>query len=722
MMLFGFIILNLLIVFSSHLLVYRCCKNSLFSGQLVTTFLFYISQIIFSIIVLGSIIKELNALTLILLNGGISLTVIFILRKNIKPSLIDTREKIAGFSTWLVKSKDIFLYVFLFLFCFQLLVTMINIYYLPPFVEDVFSYHLHPVIDWFQQGQILSYTDTPVLRANENPLGTKLIHLWFVTFFKDITWIECPQFIFGIILSLSVYAAMAGMNISKKNALRYAVLIYFIPSVLLQSRTCQDHLVNTAYTFMALLYAVDVFFREREEHILPLLIVLGLLFGVKRHALLIIFVLFWALLLSRGMNRGRLTASIEKNRLRLIAAAGISMTYVTYIILTNKILYRQLMNRFSKLFTHKILLLFALALAVGLVLNWGIKKTRLVEYLKKTPVTLILIGILFSAFAGYGVIKYRDFLKTFILHSHTPVTHANRRNFPTKYPAFKSNLMKNLLAFPYRVKDIGLHTPYSPALLESSGFGVQFFTFGLISYLLLIPLCIFKKEYRNSIIGFLVLFSVFLLLAYFVVYYSWANYRVFIFFGVIGIIAWAFLLEKLNIGKYYSKYLDVLIVVMILFNGAACFTGDNMTPNRWKTVFSMNDPSERTSIKFASRVKNNKGRESWEYIDKYIEPGQHIGFSGGSAAWTFPYYDYHLKRRIYFIQNLPGFTTMTEENGESSKRILEFTSDFKMSLKQRGIHYIHFSTLGTSRRLKVFMPENADNVYNVTDNLYYYDW
>jgi len=721
-MLFIFIALNLSIIFSSHLLVFRCCKNPLFSGQLVTTFLFYVSQILFSIIFLGAVVKDLGIFYITLLNSGISFTVIFILRHDIKPSISDTREKVTGFSTWLVKSKDYFLYVFLFLFFLQILITMIKIYYLPPFVGDVFSYHLHPVVDWFQQGQILSYTDTPVLRTNENPLGTKMLHLWFVLFFKDITWIEFPQFIFGIVLSISAYAVMVEMSIQKKSALRYAVLIYFIPSLLLHSRTCQDHLVSTSYLFLALLYAVGVFYRKRDELVFPLFIVFALLFGVKRHALLMIFVLCWALLLSRGIHWGRLTAFIKKNRLRLAVAAAISLGYVSYIVFTKETLYRQLISRYSKLFTHKILLFFALALVLFLVLRWGIKKIRLLEFLKKTPFAIIPAGILLAGFAGYEIIKNRDFLETFVLNPHTPLMHANRRTFPTEYPAYNSNIIKNLLAFPYRVKDIGLYTPYSSALLDASGYGVQFFTFGLISYLLLIPLCIFKKEYSNSIMGFLLIFAVFLLLAYFAAYYSWANYRAFMFFGVIGIIAWAFLLGKMNIGNYYLKYIDVLMVVMILFNGAACFAEGNMTPNQWKTFFSINDSSERTSIKYSSRIKNNKGRESWEYIDKYIEPGQPVGYSGGPAAWTFPYFDYRLKRRIHFIQSLPGFSTVTEENGGTSIRTLEFTPDFKASLKQRGIHYIHFSTQGTTRRFKVFMPENADNVYKVTDNLYYYDW
>ena len=282
--------------------------------------------------------------------------------------------------------------------------------------------------------------------------------------------------------------------------------------------------------------------------------------------------------------------------------------------------------------------------------------------------------------------------------------------------------MKNLLAFPFRIKDIGLYTPYTPDLLEKSGYGIQFFAFGLISYILLVPLCIFKKAYRNSMMGFILIFSMLLLVVYFIVYFSWANYRSFMFFGVIGIISWAFILEKLATPTYYLRYIDVLMVLMILFNGMTCFFEGNMSARQWKTLFTIDNPAERTSIKYSSLIKKSKDRESWEFIDQYTGPEQHIGFSGGGAAWTFPYFDHQLKRRIYFLNNLPGFRPEPREINGKIYQMLKFTPDFKASLKQRGVRFIHLSTRGTPHRLKIFMPEGIDDIYKVTDKLYFYEW
>lgn len=708
-------------IFSSHLAAYRFFKNSRLAEHLINTFLLYITQVTVSVIFLGAIIKNLGILYLILLNSTISLAVIFVSRKSLKPSITASYKKLSGFSKYIVKSKDYFLYILLFLFALQVTASLVKIYYLPPHVGDVFSYHLHPMVEWFQQGEILSYTDSPVWRVNENPLGTKPVHLWFAVFLKDFTWIEIPQFLFGILLSLVSYTLMLKINIRKNSALRYAVLIYFIPAVLLQSRTCQDHLILAACTLMAVLYLGNVIWEERYNYILPLSAVLGFLFGIKKHSALVIFVLWAAVLLSRGFNGAQVAAFIKKNRSRLALGTGIFMGYVCYFILSNMMLYEKLWTKYSEKFSITILIPLVLALVLYVLLRRIVKKFKIPRYFKIRPklpamaAALILLGL------TVVVIKYRHFLRPFFLGHRSPVMVTNR-SFARKYPTLNTSFIKNFLAFPFRIKDIGLYTAYTPDLLEKSGFGIQFFAFGLISYILLVPLCVFKKAYRNSIMGFLLVFSLLLLLIYFTVYFSWANYRSFIFFGVIGIISWAFLLEKLAIPTYFLRYIDVLLVLMILFNGMTCFFEGNMSARRWKTLFTINNPTERTSIKYSSLIWLTKNKESWEFIDQYISPEQSIGYSGGDAAWTFPYFDNRMKRRIYFLKNLPGFKVEKQEKKGVIYNMLKFTLDFKASLKQRGIHFLHLSRQDTPQRQKIFMPEGSTDVYKVTDELYYFKW
>jgi hypothetical protein len=716
-----FVFLNLLMIFSSHLAAYGCFKSPHLSTHLINTFLLYITQVIVSLLFLGAIVKNLDIIYIILLNSTISLVVIIVLRKSIKSSITDSYQKLNGFSKYIFKSKDFFLYFFLFLFTLQVIATLVKIYYLPPHVGDVFSYHLHPMVEWFQQGEILSYTDTPVWRANQNPLGTKLIHLWFLMFLKDVTWIEIPQFLFGLLLSLISYTVMLKLNIRKKNALRYAVLIYFIPTVLLQSRTCQDHLVFAAFIFLAIIYLINMIYEKQYDYILPLLIVLGLLFGIKKHSILVIFVLLTSVIISRGFNGRRIMAFIKSNWSGVALGSVVMIYCVGYFIIINKKLYGGMWYRYSGIFFTNILMPLVIALLIFFFIGYGFKKLGVWEFYKRRPILPAIAVALVLLCLSALVIKNRNFLKPFFLGYKSPVMITNR-SFARQYPGFNSKIMKNLLAFPFRIKDIGLYTPYTPDLVEKSGFGIQFFAFGLISYILLVPLCIFKKAYRKSVMGFILIFSVLLLLVYFTIYFSWANYRSFIFFGAIGVILWAFILEKLAIPVYYLRYIDLLMVLMILFNSMTCFFEGNMSARQWKTLLTVENPAERTSIKYSSLIKISKDRESWEFIDQYTRPEQHIGFSGGGAAWTFPYFDHQLKRRIYFLNNLPGFRLESREINGTIYQMLKFTPDFKASLKQRGIRFIHLSTQDTPSRLKIFMPEDIEGIYKVTNTLYYFKW
>jgi hypothetical protein len=716
-----FVLLNLLMIFSSHLLAHHYCRKSHLSQQVMTTFLFYITQVTVSVLFLGAIVKNLGILYLILLNSTISSLIIFIAGKNIKSSIQNTLKKFAESGKFILKSKDYFLYLFIFLFILQVTATLFKIYYLPPHVGDVFSYHLHPPVEWFQQGEILSYTDTPVWRANENPLGTKPLHLWFVIFLKNITWIEIPQFLFGILLILASCTLMLKLNIRKNYALRYAILIYFIPSVLLQSRTCQDHLALAACTFMAVLYLIETIYKEQYTCIVPFFTALSLLFGIKKHAVLVIFALFSTVLLSRGFNGPRVAAFIKKNRFRLAGGIAISMGYGGYFIIFNKNLYEQLWNRYSGIFFTTILIPLVLLAAVFLLLRWVVKTFNIPGFFKKNPMIPASAAGLILLTLSIIVIKNHHFLKPFFLGHRSPVM-VTDRSFAHQYPTLNNNIMKNLLALPFRIKDIGLYTSYTPDLLEKSGFGIQFFAFGLISYLLLIPLCIVKKKYRNSIMGFILIFSLLLLSVYFCVYFSWANYRSFIFFGVIGMISWAFILEKMAIPGYYLRYIDVLILLMILFNTVTCFFEGNMSARGWKTLLTIHNPVDRTSIKYSSLIKKNKDRETWEFIDRYIAPEQAIAYSAAGAAWTFPYFDNQLGRRIYYLNNLPGFMVEHREKNGITHKVLKFTPDFKAGLKQRGIRFIHLSTPGTPHKYKIFMPESRDDIYKITPNFYYFKW
>lgn len=724
-----FLLLNLLVFFSSHLLCFGVRKHRDFSSHLVTSFLVYVVQISLSVILTGVFVQRLTPISLLLFNTALSSLIIFYWRNSIQDSMHYLYNRIHRLCKDLWQSKDILLFVLLSLFIFQVTLTVIKIYYLPPHVGDVLSYHLHPVAEWFQQAKLTNYMDSPVYRGNQNPLGAKYLHLWFILFNGEITWIELPQFLFGLMLAFTTYSLMLRLNVVRRIAMRMAVLIYFVPTVLLQSRTCQDHLIHAACSMAALLFLVDIVFKHRHDRIVFLGLTLAYLFGIKKHSVVVIAMLVPALFLSRGFNGRKIKAFFQSNSKPNIIAASILLAGATFYILNNQSFLNRLLglteNNYSS-YLFKLLLpltiLIFLAILLKRLFKKSLKKWPDLRTLHRRPAVIAAAAFISLAVLAVLFIKTYPSIKPFLTGYKSPLMRTNRQ-FLKKSPLLKNKFIKNVLSFPFRIKDIGMYTPYTPDLLEKSGFGIQFFAIGLLSYFILFPLIIFKKEYRNSVMGFLLIFSLLLICIYFLSYFSWANYRSFLFLAIIGLVLWAYIQSRWLNKKYYRVYLDIMIVAMVLFNGLVCFFEGNQYPDRWKTAVTIDDPSQRTVIKYANLLKTWSGPgESWKFIDNLISPGEAIGYSGGDDAWTFPYFDNRLKRKLYFLTSLPGFQIKKQIKGTTTYRMLQFNKDFRVSLKQRGIHYIHFSTQGTTHSKKLFIAEDTRGVVKITPNLYYVKW
>lgn len=717
-----FIILNLLMLISSYTAAYRFSSGGGFPEKLITAFLLYFSQITFTLLLLGVVLKNLSSVSIIILNSAISLSLllVFSLRKYSWKALPDFYNHCRGTFSYLLKTKDIFLYILMSLFFFQVVLLLIKIYFLPPHVWDVFAYHLHPVVEWLQKGMIPATIDTPVIRLNRNPLGFKLLHFWIARFLGDITWIELPQFVYGLLTVLISYALMLKMNITKTSALKYALSIYFIPLILIESRTCQDHLALTGALLMSAFYFITVFFEKKGSHILYLGLSFGLMLGTKISAPHIIIVFFLALLLSKGFKLSSILDFIKNNTRQLVPGVIAAFTLGGFWYFKDISILHAYTATISRLFRPRVGFIFLLVLAALTLLGWGFKKFQWRKAFKNKKV--IISGIvLIVIISGVGLVKSTGLIKIFVRGQTSPKNLLTDRSFYDQHPLLKavnSNFTRNILAFPFRIKDIGMYIPYTPDFLEQSGFGIQFFALGLMAYVLMTVL-IFKKKYRTGITGFIFIFSVVLLGTYFFYYYTSANYRLFIFFPVFALMLWAFLWEKLAPAKYYRYFIDLLLIGMVLFNISVTFFEGNTDENRWKTLFTMDNPLDRTSIKY-SPFFNSKTRD-WLFIDNYITPEQPIGYLANIDSWIFPYFDYRMKRKIYHLRSLDGFRLV---KSEGKRDRLEFNWIFRKSLKQRGIHFIHINPQGARQLIKLLRPIFIDDkdVIRVAGNLYYFKW
>ena len=713
-----FILLNLLMLASSYAAAYRFTADSAFSEKLISTFLLYVSQVSFTLLFLGVAIKNLGFLPIILLNAFISLLLLLTLKKYSKAAAPDFFHQCRASFSRLLKTRDYFLYILITLFCLQVLLLLIKIYFLPPHVWDAFAYHLHPVVEWFQGNMIPAAIDTPVVRLNRNPLGLKLFHFWFVKFFQDLTWVELPQFLYGIIATLASYALMLKMEIRKRSALKYAILIYFIPLILLESRTCQDHLALLGTMLMAALYFVNVFFQKKISQFFFLGLAFGLVIGTKISGPHIVLVFFLALFLSSGFKPLRAPGFLKKNAGPLCLGIIALFALGGYWYVKDTLILSSYLRTLSKLFRFNFAVIVVLLAAAALLLRWSFRKPPVARFFKnKIVITIgvlvLLVGVTVALVNNSGLIK------GFVLGHESPTALLTDQRFYAQYPlleAVKSRFVKNLLAFPFRIKDIGLYMEYTPDFLEQSGFGIQFFGFGLLAYALM-TLLMFRKKYRASIMGFVYIFSLLLLGTYFAYYYSSANYRLFMFFPVFGIILWAFLAEKLNLPKYCLAFIHLLMVGMILFNITVTLFEGNAAKNRWKTTLTTTNPRERTSIRFSPLLKG----ADWRFIDRCTRPGEPVGYLAHLDSWTFPYFDNRMERRIYHLRSLKGFRLINTGNG---KRRLDFNPVFKESLKQRQIHFIHINPHGARHHRKHIKPIFASekDLFRVAGNLYYFEW
>ncbi|MCP4150628.1 MAG: YfhO family protein [bacterium] len=526
-------------------------------------------------------------------------------------------------------------------------------------------YHLHPVVEWYQQNCIPSYIDSSAIRAGRNPLGANFLHFWMLKFFRDITWIELPQLFYGIIFSLSAYTIMLKLKLRRHTSLRYALLISFIPGVILHFKTCKDHLLFTTVMLICVVYFINVFYEKENEQLLFLFIAFALLFGLKKHSALVIFTFFPALLLASGFKKTCVLEFLKRNYLKIISGFLIMAVYGGYFIQKNPAFYSMLLLERPMLLLNKLIVIAGAFILLYALFKWGFRNTwkqRIIRN-KKVIITIVLTAVVLGG--SYGIIKYKGLLKTVLLTHTSPADTIASKSFRKQYPVLDklpSNLVKNILVFPYRVKDL---TAYTPELQRQSGFGVQFFVFGLLAYVLAFLQCLFRKEYRQSIAGFLTIFSILLILSYFLYYYSNYSYRLYIFFPVIGIILWAYFLSKWELPGYFRKTIDFLLLVMILFNIAATLFGGNGDANRWKTLITINNSRERTTIKFSSNINN---RDDWKYIDEYIPPREPIGYLSGADSWILPYFDNQLKRRIYNLKSLPGYKRKIKMDSKGKKK------------------------------------------------------
>lgn len=627
-----FLLSNLLILFSSMLLVYKYYSYHSISDKILSIAVIFFSQVSLSVLLSGIVIKNMNVITLVVINMIISGFIILMNLKHLKVSISTMKNEIKRTIIRYTRIRDFTLHIIIFLFLFQIVILLFKIYMFPPQVWDSFTYHMHPIIDWFQKGRI-SIISTPVTRTNSMSLGANLLDYWFVVFFKDVTWAELPQFIFGLLIALSSYSIMRKLYIKRINSLKYSIIIYFIPTILVQSRTVQDHLILTSTFLLGLNYSLAIFYKKEYKQIWLMALAFGLFLGIKLIAPLYLLLLFGSLIVLKSYDVKMLLSIVYKNKYKIIISGFIILCLGSYWYFRNIFIYKRLSGSFR-----------------NDIFNVG--------QLSNTSGILHEISFRIQSFCN------------------------------------------NILNFISRITDAS--GSYYPDLENISGFGMQFFVFGIISYIIIPVMLLSKKSKKKGIIHYLLISTLLIHIAYFFIYYTKYNYRLFLLIPVVGIIFWAYLLSIIKFDKNKLRYLNFVLIFIIVFNMITCVFSESTTPTKFKNTLVYLNKNQRNSINYSSYL----GSE-WEFIDHYIPTNETIAYISDEDGFIYPYFANNLNRKIYFIGENQGSCYVDKQN----KRIV-LGDSLKKILSSRNIHYIHIN-------LQDVYLDDPDFT-ELINNLYYY--
>lgn len=656
-----FIILNFWMIYSCSVFICKYLKDETsLSIRLISISILYIAQISITVLFLGRFIGVLNWKSLFLLNAIIGIILTFISRKSLysfKIMISDIKNNIKE----IIFSKDYILLVIIMLFLVELATILVEIVIAPPTVYDVFTYHLQPVVDWYQNQRIVDIINTPVTRVTAMPLGLKFINFWWVAFWGNTKLVEMPQFIFSLILVLCIYNLMRCIKVKKFNAIKYSILIFFMPLILIESSTCQDHVALVTLWITSLMYFMHMYFYSKKYLIYLFAISIGLFWGLKSIAIVYIFILLICVIIIRLFYRQSIKFKIN---MEVVKKCSILVSII-----------------------------------IALSGYWYIRN-----------------------FAIYGSLNgnYKDEMVQLNLSSWNGIL--SEINYRMNF------VISNIRDFIPRILDY--QGSYTADATNISGFGIQFFTFGLLGYIVSIILIIkgrSKEEYKYNVdkqITFLLLFSLLLQMAYFVIYYTTHNYRLFLLLPIIGIIVWAFIIEKIIKNKCIMCLVDMIVIVCVLFNIYVCSVGSLAETSAIAYGNNNSLPYKyRTSINYSNYTLYNK---SWQIIDKYISSEEPIAYIADYDGLTFPYFDNYMKRKIYYFE-IGKYCDVDGQNNQ-----VTITTEGKEFLRENNIHILHINGYKGREFLRInnaniFINKDRaltiddDDFTEIVEDLYYFN-
>lgn len=178
-----------------------------------------------------------------------------------------------------------FLVVCLVFFALFQVVSIGRIALAPPSVFDAQVYHLPISINWFQNNEIHVFDEVPVGRFNYATKLPKMLNFWLLAFTRgNIALIELTQYFGFILLMISVYSIAHSLRKSTFWNTATTVFTAFIPILIIEMHTLQDHMLLVALHFALIKLILDYIdgkFASKGRAIIAMCVSSGLLLAGK---------------------------------------------------------------------------------------------------------------------------------------------------------------------------------------------------------------------------------------------------------------------------------------------------------------------------------------------------------------------------------------------------------------------------------------------------------